>query len=70
MVIMQKDWMLFDRVIFVVNIATELWYDRLADGQRSYHVLGIGCYRREDVPNIYLFKLSIPFVTFKLAVRI
>lgn len=69
MVIIHKHWAV-GPFVFGISVADELWYDELVNGERSYHLFGIGFYRRADAPRIWLFKLMIPFVTLKVAVAV
>lgn len=57
------------RVGLILMLATELWSNTLASGDRKFNLFALGWFQRPDAPQVRIFSLIILWLSIRIAVR-
>lgn len=61
-------WWPSDRVVIRVNVANELWYNTLANGERHIHLFNAGWYECNDCHGVRLWSVTILWLLVRVGI--
>lgn len=62
-------WQPIERVVIMVKLASELWYNDCRDGSRTKYLIKLSWATRSDTPGTGILSLALLFLSVRIGVR-